>query len=760
LAWFWFNTNLNIRFPAFYFRRGKPLIAEQSKWKRQLWWTIAGVVVAMLMAAVFTLGSLDVPLHPEQGNAFVVLFALSTLLVAALLVFSLILMRSLLRLWAERRSGQMGSRFKVKMVAGAMGVSLLPIVFLFFFSYALVNRTLNSWFPRPLEIASEQSQRLLADMGRSNMDHLNAIAAKAAASSKADQSLLGLAWSVDASWIAHSGKVADDGVAYVRPAQDADEAPVPEMETITPEPVRKLPNGAEIWQTKDHLYIAGSAPLGTGSLYVARILPRDFLSRYSEIQTQTETYAQQKQHLRAYKREILLALMLMTLLLVFATTWVALFLSKQVTVPIQALAEATREISRGNFDHQIDVRAQDELGMLVGSFNRMTEQLGEGRRQINEFTQSLEQAIEERERRRKLMEAILENIPTGVISLNSSGEVARLNSAAPAILGVAAREARTLQELLGEEAARAVMHLMRQSLRMGAASREIEIATAGRLVRAAVTVSSLGPRRSNPGFVVVIDDLTDLLRAQKAAAWQEVAQRIAHEIKNPLTPIQLSAQRMLRYLDRVRTQNPDGARPEFEKLAAECAGLIEREVHTLESLVDAFSQFARFPSARLAPEDVNTIVSSALDLFHGRLEGVTVRAELAAALPLVKADRELLRRVLANLIDNAAEAMEGSAIRRMRVATQVEGDGDAVEIEISDSGHGISPTDKQRLFLPHFSTKERGTGLGLAIASRIIAEHNGTIRVEDNLPTGTKFVIRFPAAEVPVTPAQAGSPAG
>ena len=736
------------------------MIAEQSKWKRQLWWTIAGVVVAMLMAAVFTLGSLDVPLHPEQGNAFVVLFALSTLLVAALLVFSLILMRSLLRLWAERRSGQMGSRFKVKMVAGAMGVSLLPIVFLFFFSYALVNRTLNSWFPRPLEIASEQSQRLLADMGRSNMDHLNAIAAKAAASSKADQSLLGLAWSVDASWIAHSGKVADDGVAYVRPAQDADEAPVPEMETITPEPVRKLPNGAEIWQTKDHLYIAGSAPLGTGSLYVARILPRDFLSRYSEIQTQTETYAQQKQHLRAYKREILLALMLMTLLLVFATTWVALFLSKQVTVPIQALAEATREISRGNFDHQIDVRAQDELGMLVGSFNRMTEQLGEGRRQINEFTQSLEQAIEERERRRKLMEAILENIPTGVISLNSSGEVARLNSAAPAILGVAAREARTLQELLGEEAARAVMHLMRQSLRMGAASREIEIATAGRLVRAAVTVSSLGPRRSNPGFVVVIDDLTDLLRAQKAAAWQEVAQRIAHEIKNPLTPIQLSAQRMLRYLDRVRTQNPDGARPEFEKLAAECAGLIEREVHTLESLVDAFSQFARFPSARLAPEDVNTIVSSALDLFHGRLEGVTVRAELAAALPLVKADRELLRRVLANLIDNAAEAMEGSAIRRMRVATQVEGDGDAVEIEISDSGHGISPTDKQRLFLPHFSTKERGTGLGLAIASRIIAEHNGTIRVEDNLPTGTKFVIRFPAAEVPVTPAQAGSPAG
>jgi two-component system nitrogen regulation sensor histidine kinase NtrY len=433
---------------------------------------------------------------------------------------------------------------------------------------------------------------------------------------------------------------------------------------------------------------------------------------------------------------------------------VALFLSKQVTVPIQALAEATREISRGNFDYRIDVNAQDELGMLVRSFNRMTEQLGEGRRQINEFTQSLEQAIEERERRRKLMEAILENIPTGVISLNSSGEVARVNSAVPAILGDAAREARSLPELVGEEAARAVLHLMRRSLRMGVASREIEIATAGRLVRAAVTVSSLGPRLSNPGYVIVIDDLTDLLRAQKAAAWQEVAQRIAHEIKNPLTPIQLSAQRLLRYMERSSgTQQVAALRTELEKLVAECAGLIEREVHTLKSLVDAFSQFARFPSARLAPEDVNTIVASALDLFHGRLEGVTVRTELAAALPLVKADRELLRRVLANLIDNAAEAMEGSAIRRMRVATRVDGEGDAVEIEISDSGQGISPEDKERLFLPHFSTKERGTGLGLAIASRIIAEHNGTIRVEDNLPTGTRFLIRFPAAEIPVTPA-------
>jgi two-component system nitrogen regulation sensor histidine kinase NtrY len=721
--------------------------------KSDLWMAIGGLVVVLLTAAVFTLGSLNIPLRPEQGNTFVVFFALSTLIVAALLVFSLILTRSLVRLGAERLSGQMGSRFKVKMVFGAMGVSLLPIVFLFFFSYALVNRTLNNWFPHPLEVANEQSQILLTHFETTEFDRLNRLAAEAAVQETPDEDFLGRYHSIDISWIADAnGKVRSSWDFTRTPGGDAtsrnSDRTVP---TISPESVQTMRSGARVWKVNGELYLAGSAPLKDGTLYVARHLPSDFSERYADIESQTDIYQQQKQHLRAYKREILLALMLVTLLLLFTTTWVALFRSKQVTVPIQALAEATREISRGNFDHHIEVQAQDELGTLVRSFNRMTEQLGEGRRQINEFTQSLEQAIEERERRRKLMEAILENIPTGVVSLDASGDVARVNTAVVTILGDSAREAHTLQELVGDEAARAVLHLMRRSLRMGAASSEIEIATAGRLVRTAVTVTSLGPRRSNPGFIVVIDDLTDLLQAQKAAAWQEVAQRIAHEIKNPLTPIQLSAQRLLRYLDRSAAANPAAQRTEFEKLSAECAGLIEREVQTLESLVDEFSQFARFPAARLAQADVNSIVASALELFQGRLDGIMVSTDLAGSLPSVKADPELIRQVVANLIDNAAESMEGSPIRRLRVSTRTESDGDAVVIEVSDSGHGISPEDKEKLFLPHFSTKGRGTGLGLAIASRIIAEHNGTIRVEDNMPAGARFLIRFPAAEVGIS---------
>src|SRR5215469_2333379 len=518
--------------------------------KQRVWLIVGGVAVVLLFAAVFTLGSLSTPYHPEQVNAFVVLFALSTFIAVALLVFTLILVRSLLRMWAERRAGQMGSRFKAKMVLGAMGVSLGPVLFMFFFSYAIVNRTLNAWFPRPLEIANEQSQLLLSDMREAEETHLTDIAKRAAKSGTPDPSFLHDSEEVDASWVADANGNASEGVEYSGHERSDSSASNAATFPIVPKPAQVLRGGVEFWRAGDDLYLAASAPLKNGRLYVARRVPNDYLDRYSEMQTQTQTYLQQKQQLRAYKREIILGLLLITLLLVFVTTWLSLFLSKQVTVPIQALAEATREISRGNFHYQIEAQAQDELGMLVRSFNRMTEQLGEGRRQINEFTQSLEQAIDEREGRRKLMETILENIPTGVISLNASGEVARANSAVVEILGPHARDAHTLQELLGDDAARAMLHLMRRSLRMGVASREIEIATAGKLVRAAVTVSSLGPRRSNPGFVIVIDDLTDLLRAQKASAWQEVAQRIAHEIKNPLTPIQLSAQRLLRYIER------------------------------------------------------------------------------------------------------------------------------------------------------------------------------------------------------------------
>jgi nitrogen fixation/metabolism regulation signal transduction histidine kinase len=294
---------------------------------------------------------------------------------------------------------------------------------------------------------------------------------------------------------------------------------------------------------------------------------------------------------------------------------------------------------------------------------------------------------------------------------------------------------------------------MRRSLRLGTSTQELEFAASGRLLHAAVTVSPLGPRRASRGYVIVVDDLTDLLHAQKAAAWQEVAQRIAHEIKNPLTPIQLSSQRLSRYLDRNRANPAKNDPSDLVRLVGECSSLIEREVGALETLVGEFSQFARFPTAKLSSVFMNDIVTDALAVFGGRLDGIQVRKDLAPGLPSIRADGELLRRVIVNLIDNAAESMEDSSIKELMLRTRFNSERETVEIVVADSGHGISPEDKDRLFLPHFSTKDRGTGLGLAIASRIMAEHHGSIRVEDNFPIGARFILQLPMAEVASAPA-------
>jgi PAS domain S-box-containing protein len=518
--------------------------------------------------------------------------------------------------------------------------------------------------------------------------------------------------------------------------------------------VRVLPSGIELWEAEGKNYLAARLPAtnqaqSAGSIVAGYKTSPDFYARYTEIQTQTRNYEQQKQDLRALKRQMLLILLLFTLLLLFAVMWLALFLAKQVTVPIQALAEGTREVSAGNFEYQVPEQTQDELGVLVRSFNTMTTQLRDSRSQIDQFTRNLQLAVQELERRRQLMETILENIPTGVISLDTNGAILRANTAISRLFGGTVRETRSLEELIGPDAARTVQHLMRRSLRMGVVSREIEMVVAGRVLHVAVTVSSLGPRRANTGYVVVLDDLTEMLRTQKSAAWQEVARRIAHEIKNPLTPIQLSSQRLTRFLDRRDPSEAAEPRdPALVLLVQECSRLIEREVSTLAALVNEFSQFVRFPTAKLASTNANTIVHEAVEVFSGRLDGITLKTMLAENLPAVRADGGLLRSVVVNLIDNAAEALENAPLREIRVSTQANPDAETIEIRVEDTGHGISPEDKDKLFLPQFSTKGRGTGLGLAIAARIVAEHGGTIHVEDNHPVGSRFLVELPAAEL------------
>ncbi|HEX8872359.1 MAG TPA: ATP-binding protein [Candidatus Acidoferrum sp.] len=723
---------------------------------------VGGILVTLLLAAVFTMGSLDVPIEPQSWREVIALYAVSSFITAALLVFGLVLARSVLRLWAERSKEQLGARFKTKMVIGAMAISLLPVIFMFFVSYSLLNRTLGRWFPRPLEIASEETQKLLTDLGRGTLPRLHLLGYQAAAhAGETPESFLqhSFALGLDAVWLLdEKGNFLKGGVT----CENQPEHPAPQICVVagvagTPE--TRLPSGVEIWNANGQSYFAARVPatIGakqSGTLVAAYRASPDFLTRWNVIRQQTGQYERVKQNLRTLKRQMLLILFFFTLLVLSAATWLALFLSKQVTLPIQALAEGTREVSAGNFHYQVPEQVQDELGVLVRSFNTMTTQLRDNRAQIDEFTRNLQQAVQELERRRQLMETVLENIPAGVIYLDASGAIRRTNKALQQMFGVGESDTHSLESLLGPEAYRLSQQLMRRALRMGVITREIEVVGGGRVLHLAVTVSSLGTGRANTGFVLVFDDLTEVLRAQKSAAWQEVARRIAHEIKNPLTPIQLSAQRLLHHLDRRGGEAKESTDSELARVAQESARLIEREVGTLAALVNEFSQFVRFPTAKLQATDTNATVREAVEVFTGRLDGISLKTSLEDHLPSVRADAVLLRSVIVNLIDNAAEALEGAPCREITVMTHLRPESDTIEISVADTGHGISPEDKDKLFLPHFSTKERGTGLGLAIAARIISEHGGSLRVEDNHPVGSRFFIELPVAEQPAAAAE------
>jgi two-component system nitrogen regulation sensor histidine kinase NtrY len=720
---------------------------------------LGGVLVTLLLAAVFTLGSLDVPLEPRSWREVIALYAVSSFITAALLVFGLIFIRSFVRLRIESTKAQLGARFKTKMVLGAMAVSLLPVIFMFFVSYSLLNRTLGRWFPRPLEIASEETQKLLNDLGHGTLPRLHMLGYQAAAHvDETPEAFLqhSLGLGLDAVWLLDgNGKFLKGGTICDDQPEDRS-VEICTVSGVQGSMQNTLPSGVEIWQAKDKSYFAARVPVhradpSKGFLVAAYRTSPDFLKRWTTIREQTQEYENVKQNLRALKRQMLLILFFFTILVLSAATWVALFLAKQVTVPIQALAEGTREVSAGNFNYQVPEQAQDELGVLVRSFNSMTTQLRDNRAQIDEFTHNLQQAVQELERRRQLMETVLENIPAGVIYMDANGGIQRTNKALEKMFEVVTPEVNSLEALVGVEADRTLQQMMRRALRMGVVSREIEVVVTDRVLHLAVTVSSLGPRRANTGYVLVFDDLTEVLRAQKSAAWQEVARRIAHEIKNPLTPIQLSAQRILHHLELRAEETGAPKDSELQRIAQECARLIVREVATLSALVNEFSQFVRFPTAKLLPTDANTTVHEALEVFSGRLDGVQLKTSLEENLPAIRADGPLLRSVIINLIDNAAEALEDATLREITVATHLRAESDTIEIAVADTGQGISPEDKDRLFLPHFSTKDRGTGLGLAIAARIISEHGGSLRVEDNRPVGSRFLIELPVAELSTT---------
>jgi PAS domain S-box-containing protein len=451
--------------------------------------------------------------------------------------------------------------------------------------------------------------------------------------------------------------------------------------------------------------------------------PIDLAEKQREIGGYIQAYDQFSFKRKSFRNLYLQLLALITLFVLFLATWIALFLSKQISIPISALLNAAGRVRKGDLSYRVQVRAIDELATLVRGFNEMTQELEANSREL--------------ETRRRFTEAILESIPTGVISVSSDGRIQRTNRALKQIFPEAqvARAAR-LEDLFSREDTADIKYLMKRARRTGLASRELELKTERQNLHLSVTVSALEEKITS-GFVVVLEDTSELLRAQRAAAWREVARRVAHEIKNPLTPIALCADRITRQIER------SSVTPEVERIIAECTATISNEVESVKTLLNEFSEFARFPSAQLALADLNEVVENALNVFAGRLDGIEIRRDLAVNLPPLNIDREQFKRAIVNLVDNAAEAMQESLVKRLYVATQ-QATPECVELVVADTGHGISAEDKERLFLPYFSTKGRGTGLGLAIVNHILSDHCAQIRVEDNEPVGARFIVEIP----------------
>ena len=724
---------------------------------------IALAIGAFLLTAILVAqGSFNLKfISPDSNQELLFFFGLTALIFSAFVALSVVLARNLLKLYAERRAGVAGSKFRTRLVVVSLLLSFLPVIAMFWFSYGLMNRSIDKWFSQPVEEVRADTaalSSLLYDYAGQNATS----EAQSITESEEFQSALtaGNISEANEELREHIPTLQGGFVVVLANGDAATSLNTPALWSAMKNafPVQPALRGEHPhfeWGQID--YVVAATPFPHGAVLVAMPLPQKFAETARQIQESQQRYIELAAKRKLFRRTYIGFLLLLTVLVLFASTWLALLLSKLVNRPVAALAAGTEAISKGQLDYRVDIRATDELGELVQSFNSMAEQLESSRRQIEASSRDVGAANAALEGRRRYIETVLESIPTGVISIDAARRVTLANAAFSRMfylervqyVSPASLVNLPLREVVPAEVLADLEPLLRRADRMGITAATMELALPRAKLNVAVTVSTLSHTAEGLGYVLVFEDLSDLLRAQKQAALREGARRVAHEIKNPLTPIALSAERIHRHLSRGTA--PDAASLEIIR---SCAETIGKAAETVRALVDEFSVLARFPASRPQPASLNDLVENTLVMFNGRLEGIRVRTELAQDLPAVMADPEAIKRALANLVDNAAEAMQDAIVKEITISTSLVASRDAIELSVSDTGAGVSRDVKERLFLPYFSTKQRGTGLGLAIVSRIVEDHHGSIRIEENKPVGSRFVIELPvAAETIIAPA-------
>jgi len=778
-----------------------------------------GSILIVLFAAFAALNAFSLKfLNPATTGEIVVFTGLSALAFLLFITVLVLLVRNVLKLYADQRSRVMGTRLRTRMLWGAVLVSLVPIIFMTIFSYGLMNRAVDRWFSQPVTEMRDDSNRMALQLSQYTSANARTEAESIAVSlavtesisqaAKGDRSAPSLE---DIDQVLHQHEISlQDGFAVVysegrsiaafhMPQAGAPVEAKPWLPDTTPEeedsepatnpsghrPGDDLPipgptdaailalaqrNDQPVFSLGDKDYALGAAALKQGGMVVVGLpMPYGMAAAMTRLHNATDLYWSVYRTRRQVRNLNMMLLLLMTTLALFACSWLALNLSKQVTRPVEALADAMQAIAAGDYAHRVTESTTEELGDLVRSFNRMAADLEDSRHAVESSTLQLSAANATLEARRGELETMLETIPNGVATLDTRRRIVLANRALTEMLDPGGQTpfiGSSIESIFPAEVMETLDHLLQRSHRMGSASAEMEMTVAGNgatmvlLATVALLETGSGSDRIHHGYVLVLENATELLRAQKQSAWREVARRVAHEIKNPLTPISLSAEQIHRHVDRL------GATLASAQLESPSVAVIRRSsevisssVETMRSLVDQFSALAQFPTAEPRPADLNTIVENSLALFAGRLHDIRLIQHLAPGLPLVLADPEATKRALGNLIDNAAEAMQHSLLRELRIATALLPSG-MVELTVSDTGPGLTDEMRERLFLPYFSTKQRGTGLGLAIAAKIIQEQQGTIRAEKNHPAGAKFIIELrPASEPDSEPAPDASTA-
>lgn len=714
---------------------------EKAPKRRRVPWLLGTFVLAsFVVLLLLQTSNLWKDFTVETASDTLLLYALSSLNFFAFIVFGFIFLRSILKLARERRSLQLGSRIKTRLLIYFAAVSLLPIVAMAGFSYLFMNRAIERWFTQIPENVVREAREVERQAVSDQSVRLQETAAMLAASLNGrDIGKQDLAKLAEGGNLTHIEIVTPDGKTILHAGSAATVDIPPDLLEL----LERARNGDETagLSAENARYDFAAANLADGRRLIIIPEVRSGKSVSEKVDSSLLEFDRLKEQQLTVRQLGLLTLGVLTFMLIFASSWTAFYIARGLTVPIKALAEGADAIAQGDLTHRVEVIAEDELALLVDTFNQMS-----GRLEANS---------EELRERRRYIETVLESLPTGVISFNPDNRVTTINRAAIRMLRLedADFEGFAIGKLVSEENRLILERVLSRAKRIGHAAEQTNLrreTTEGLRdgmgeLPVALTATALS---DDGGSVLVIEDLSELITAQRASAWQEVARRMAHEIKNPLTPIQLSAERIARrFAD--TNGNPDDIHTtdgQTVKVIQDGTTTIIREVQSLKMMVDEFSRFARLPNAKPERGDLNEIVRQVAALYEDRKGEFAIVTALADSLPETLLDTEQIKRVFVNLIENALEAFDSGKHNEIRIVTRHETARDLIIAEVADNGKGIAPADLQKLFQPYFSTKGRGTGLGLAIVQRIISEHGGKIKAVANQPVGAKFIIELPVA--------------